>query len=132
VTKAPLITIVDDDASIRAALEELVGSLGWRTCTFPSADSFLRSPLLAETRCLILDVQMPSMSGLELQQHLARLGFDIPIIFITAYPDEAAKSQALKAGAVGFLYKPMDLNERRLVDCLHAALSKRSDPDREP
>jgi FixJ family two-component response regulator len=130
--KAPLIAIVDDDAPVRTALEDLLGSLGWSTCTFSSAESLLHSRFLLEARCLILDVQMPNMSGVELQEHLTRLGLDIPIIFITAYPDEEAKSRALKAGAIEFLYKPKDLNEHRLVHCLHAALNRRGGPAPEP
>jgi FixJ family two-component response regulator len=131
VTKGQLIAIVDDDASVRAALDDLLGSLGWPTRTFPSAESFLHSPFLSETRCLILDVQMPGVTGLELQERLTQLGFDMPIIFITAFPDELSKSRALRAGAVDFLFK-LDLNERRLVDSLHTALSKRFGPPHRP
>jgi FixJ family two-component response regulator len=123
---APLIAIVDDDASIRVALEDLLGSLGWRTCMFASAEAFLNSAVLSEIRCMILDVHMPDMSGIELQEQLIDRRLDIPIIFITAFPDETTKSRALKSGAVEFLYKPIDLNERRLVSCLHKALNKGS------
>jgi FixJ family two-component response regulator len=115
-----LIAIVDDDDSVRTATESIVRSLGQETRTFPSAESFLQSPVL-ETSCLILDVQMPKMNGIQLQEHLLRLGVNIPIIFITAYPDETDKSRALKAGAVGYLHKTFDL-EQRLVDCLNKAL----------
>jgi FixJ family two-component response regulator len=115
-----LIAIVDDDDSVRTAAESIVRSLGQETRTFPSAESFLQSPVL-ETSCLILDVQMPKMNGIQLQEHLLRLGVNIPIIFITAYPDETDKSRALKAGAVGYLHKTFDL-EQRLVDCLNKAL----------
>jgi FixJ family two-component response regulator len=115
-----LIAIVDDDDSVRTAAESIVRSLGQETRTFPSAESFLQSPVL-ETSCLILDVQMPKMNGIQLQEHLLRLGVNIPIIFITAYPDETDKSRALKAGAVGYLHKAFDL-EQRLVDCLNKAL----------
>jgi FixJ family two-component response regulator len=117
-----LIAIVDDDDSVRTATESIVRSLGQETRTFPSAESFLQSPLVLETTsCLILDVQMPKMNGIQLQQHLLRLGVNIPIIFITAYPDETDKSRALKAGAVGYLHKAFDLDQR-LVDCLNKAL----------
>jgi FixJ family two-component response regulator len=115
-----LIAIVDDDDSVRTATESIVRSLGQETRTFPSAESFLQSPFL-ETSCLILDVQMPKMNGIQLQEHLLRLGVNIPIIFITAYPDETDKSRALKAGAVGYLHKTFDLDQR-LVDCLNKAL----------
>jgi FixJ family two-component response regulator len=117
-----LIAIVDDDDSVRTATESIVRSLGQETRTFPSAESFLQSPLVLETTsCLILDVQMPKMNGIQLQEHLLRLGVNIPIIFITAYPDETDKSRALKAGAVGYLHKAFDLDQR-LVDCLNKAL----------
>jgi FixJ family two-component response regulator len=89
-----------------------------------SAESFLQSSSVAETRCLILDVQMPGMSGLELQDHLSRLGSEIPIIFITAYPDESIKARALSGGAICFLHKPIDLRGPRLVDCLYTALDR--------
>jgi len=101
-----------------------VRSLGLATRTFASAEAFLQSSVVAETRCLILDVHMPGMSGLELQDHLSRLGSEIPIIFITAYPDEAIKARALRAGAICFLHKPIDLRGRRLVDCLYTALDR--------
>ena len=124
----PLISIVDDNDLSRAALENLVISLGFSTRTYASAQSFLQSLAIAETRCLILDVQMPQMSGLELQDHLAQTGVKIPIIFVTAYADGTAKARALDAGAVCFLHKSLDLQGRRLADCLHAALSKRDGP----
>ena len=99
-------------------------SLGLATRTFASAEAFLQSSVVAETRCLILDVQMPKMSGLELQDHLSHLGFEIPIIFITAYRDETVKARALNAGAICLLHKPLDLQGGRLVDCLYAALNR--------
>jgi FixJ family two-component response regulator len=124
-TEIPLISIVDDDDLTRAAMEDLVRSLGFSARTFASAKSFLQSSAVAETRCLILDVQMPKMSGVELQDHLSRHGIDIPIIFVTAYPDETTKARALNGGAICFLYKPLDLQGPHLVDCLNAALSRR-------
>ena len=126
--ETPLISIVDDDDWIRGALEALVRSLGLAARTFASAEAFLESSVVAETRCLVLDVQLPDMSGLELQHHLSHLGFDIPIIFITAYPDETVKVRALNGGAICFLHKPVDLQGRRLVDCLHAALDRGKGP----
>jgi FixJ family two-component response regulator len=128
-TKALLIAIVDDDAAFRTAIDELISALGWPTRAFPSAEAFLRSADLQSTQCLILDVQMPHMGGFELQERLVILGFDIPIIFVTAYPDEALRARALEAGAVDLLYKATNLNER-FVDCLHAALNKRPRPPR--
>ena len=109
-------------------METFVRSHGLATRTFASAEAFLQSSVAAETRCLLLDVQLPNMSGVELQQHLSHLGFDIPIIFITAYPDEAVKARALNAGAVCFLQKPVDLQGQRLVDCLWAALDRGNGP----
>ena len=122
-TEIPLISIVDDDDLARASMENLVRSLGFSARTYASAESFLQSASIEETRCLILDVQMPKMTGVELQDHLSDNGFDIPIIFITAYPDETIKARALNAGAICFLHKPLDLHGPRLVDCLYAALS---------
>jgi FixJ family two-component response regulator len=127
-TQLTLISIVDDDDLARAAMGDLVRSLGFSAHTFASAESFLQSASIAETRCLILDVQMPEMSGVDLQDHLSRHGIDIPIIFVTAYPDEATKARALNAGAICFLHKPLDLQGRRIVDCLHAALGRRKGP----
>ena len=124
----PLISIVDDDDTVRRATEGLVRSLGLATRTFESAESFLQSSLVSDTRCLILDVQMPGMSGIELQNHLSYLGFDIPIIFVTAYPDETVKARALHAGAVDFLHKPFELYGQRFVDCLYAALNRHKGP----
>jgi FixJ family two-component response regulator len=126
--ETPLISIVDDDEWIRGALEALVRSLGFATRTFASAEDFLQSHVVGKTRCLILDVQLPKMSGVELQHHLSHLGFEIPIIFITAYRDERVKARALNGGAICFLHKPIDLQGRRLVDCLHAALDRGKGP----
>jgi FixJ family two-component response regulator len=127
-TEIPLISIVDDDDLSRASMEDLVRSLGLSARAFASAGSFLQSTAVAETRCLILDVQMPEMSGIDLQDHLSQRGIDIPIIFITAFPDEATKARALNAGAICFLHKPLDLRGPRLVDCIYAALNGRTGP----
>ena len=122
-TEVPLISIVDDDDLFRAAIEKLVKSLGLAARTFSSAESYLQSSWVNTTRCLIADIQMPKMSGLDLQEHLSYLGYDIPIIFVTAYPDEALRMRAMNAGAVCFLHKPIDLQGQRLADCLQDALS---------
>src|SRR5262249_2659080 len=124
----PLISIVDDDDLSRASMEDLVRSLGFSARTFDSARSFLQSTAVSETRCLILDVQMPEMSGTDLQDYLAQHSIDIPIIFITAFPDEATKARALNAGAICFLHKPLDFHGSRLVDCIYAALNGRKGP----
>jgi FixJ family two-component response regulator len=126
-TEIPLISIVDDHSLMRAAIEDVVRSLGFSARTFASAESFLQSSSIGKTGCLILDVQMSKMSGVDLQEYLSQNGFDIPIIFITAYSDEATKERALKAGAICFLRKPLDLG-RRLIDCLHAALDRDTGP----
>src|ERR1700747_1492338 len=121
-TDIPLISIVDDDDKVRAATESLVRSLGFKTHTFASAESFLQSTSPLETRCLILDVQMPNMSGIELQGRLTELGFEIPIILITAYPDEAVRQRAMDAGAVAFLLKPFNVYGQRFIDCIFEIL----------
>jgi FixJ family two-component response regulator len=106
--EVPVISIVDDDDLFRAAIERLVKSLGLSAGTFASAESHLQSSWLKNTHCLIADVQMSNMSGLELQERLSHFGFDIPIIFITAYPNDAVRTKAMNAGAVCFLHKPLD------------------------
>jgi FixJ family two-component response regulator len=118
--KTPTIAIVDDDSSIRLATESLVRSLGFVARTFASAYELLQSPDLYETACAIVDVQMPGMSGVELQRVLSERGYQIPLIFITAFPEERVRDGVLKAGAVCFLSKPFD--GRIMVDCLHTAL----------
>jgi FixJ family two-component response regulator len=121
--KTPLISIVDDDSVVREAIESLVTSLGFLTCTFPSAEAFLQSPLVVETSCLISDVQMPDISGVELQGRLGDLGLSIPTIFITAYPDDAVRTQVIATGAVCFLHKPFEAQS--LIECIDNALSGR-------
>jgi FixJ family two-component response regulator len=116
----PVISIVDDDRSVRAATYNLVRSLGYTVHTFASAEEFLRSPHLKDTSCVIADVQMPAMSGVELQSHLLAKGRRVPFIFITAFAVESARRQALKAGATCFLTKPFD--GEALIKCLDAAL----------
>ena len=119
---------MDDDDLFRSAIEKLVKSMGLAARSFSSAESYLQSSWVKKTACLIADIQMPNMSGLELQEHLSHLGFDIPFIFITAYPDDAVRTKAMNAGAVCFLYKPADLQGRRLADCLKDALSRIKHP----
>jgi FixJ family two-component response regulator len=126
VTDKPLIVIVDDDDVFRAALENLVRSLGWGAQAFASPEAYLQSSLMNQTSCLIADMQMPKMNGLELHERLSTSGFDIPVIFITAYPEETVRARALNAGAVCFLHKPLDLQGRRLAECVEKALRRRS------
>jgi FixJ family two-component response regulator len=102
----------------------LVKSLGLTARTFASAESYLQSSWVKETDCVIADIQMPNINGLELQERLSHLGFDIPIIFITAYPNDAVRTKAMNAGAVCFLHKALDLQGSRMADCLQAALSR--------
>lgn len=117
------ISIVDDDRWARDGVRQLVESLGYQAFAFESAEQFLGSDLLDKTACLITDIQMPGLSGLDLQRELDGRGYHIPIIFITAYPDEQRRMHALSAGAVGFLTKPFE--ERSLIDCLTAAVTAR-------
>ena len=107
-THTPMISIIDDDESIRLATESLIRSLGFVAFTFESAEDFLRSPQVEVTSCLISDIQMPGMTGIELQDHLIAHGYRIPIIFITAFPEERIRKRAQDAGAVGFFSKPFD------------------------
>ena len=95
-----LISVVDDDESIRRTTTFLIESFGFRAAAFESAENFLKSGRLHDTSCLIVDVQMPGMNGLELQSELAAAGYGIPIIFITAYDNKVARQQAMQAGAV--------------------------------
>jgi FixJ family two-component response regulator len=115
-----MIAIVDDDEFVRGALEDLIASFGHRVRTYDSAVQFLASSEVAETSCLITDVQMPGMSGLDLQQHLLASGSNTPIIFLTAFPQERAKALALDRGALAFLHKPF--NEPDLISCIDRAL----------
>ena len=109
VSKSRIVSIVDDDASVRAAMESLVRSLGFVAFAFESADDFLRVARVDDSACLITDVQMPGMSGLALQDRLIAQGRRIPIIFITAFPEETSRSRAEAAGALAFLEKPFRL-----------------------
>jgi FixJ family two-component response regulator len=117
---ASLISIVDDDEAIRDATEALLRSLGYRAVTFASAEEFLQSDSLGNTECLITDVQMPGLSGVDLQHWLIARGVKIPTIFITAFPEDGARSRAMKAGAVGYLGKPF--SEDSLLKCLDSAV----------
>src|SRR5262249_49631856 len=111
VSSISIISIVDDDESIRDVISSLIKSSGLTARAFVSAEDFLQSPHLSETSCLICDVQMPNMNGIELQRVLIAQGHRIPIIFIAAFPDEEVEAQAMKAGAICFLSKPFDAHE---------------------
>lgn len=101
------VSIVDDDPGICLALKGLMRSAGLSAEAFPSAEAFLESGKLAQTACLVLDMQLPKMSGLELQRHLTAIGARVPIIFITAHDQEQAQSEAIQSGAIAFLAKPL-------------------------
>jgi len=118
-----VISLIDDDAFVRRATENLLLSLGFEVATFESAEAFLESGRIDDTSCLIVDVQMPGMTGLDLQQRLIDLGKRVPTIFITAFWSEHARTHAIEAGAVGFLGKPF--GEESLIECLSRALDGR-------
>jgi FixJ family two-component response regulator len=115
-----LISVVDDDESIRRTTTLLIESFGFRTAAFESAEGFLKSGQLNDTSCLIVDVQMPGMNGLQLQSHLAAAGSGIPIIFITAYDDKESRQRAMQAGAVAFLGKPF--SDEQLLQTIRSTL----------
>jgi FixJ family two-component response regulator len=126
--RVPLIAIVDDDESLRSSLENLIRSFGFRARGFPSAEAFLGCQQAPETACLILDVRMPGMNGLDLQSHMVRGSWKVPIVFITSHADDDAHARALKAGAVAFLYKPC--REEDLVNAIGAALGHSRDHEK--
>ena len=116
----PVIAIVDDNDSFRRATMSFIRSLGYAVVQFASAEAFLKSGRLHETDCLISDVHMPDMNGVELQGKLIAQGYHLPIIFVTAFPEIKARAQALAAGAIGFLAKPF--NDEMLIACLNKAI----------
>jgi FixJ family two-component response regulator len=119
----PLVSVVDDDESIRESLQSLIRSVGFAAEVFASAEEFQHSEYPLETDCLILDVRMPGMDGPELQRQLAAGHYQIPIIFITAHGTEAGRSQALESGAVDYLIKPF--SEEEVLSAVHTALSSK-------
>lgn len=120
-TERPLLSVVDDDEMLRESLPELLREFGFAARAFSSGQEFLASDYVDHTRCLILDVAMPGMSGLDLQAELQRRGQAIPIIFITAQKDEDIRKQAFRQGAVEFLEKPF--SDSALLDAVNAALA---------
>ena len=119
--KKLLVSVVEDDRFFRESMERLMRSLGYTVEAFPSAADFLASPRLGETACLIADIHMPGMTGLELYRHLVGAGHAIPTILVTAYPNDADRACALNDGVACYLRKPVD--EQRLKQCLRAALT---------
>jgi FixJ family two-component response regulator len=125
--KRRLISIVENDQPFRDSMRKLVTLLGYTVETFPSAADFLGSPLLPETACLVSDVQMPGMTGIELHKHLIDAGYAIPTILVTAYPDEAVRDRALNCGVVCYLGKPVD--DEHLERCLRLAIYDSRPPE---
>jgi FixJ family two-component response regulator len=123
-TTVPTIAIIDDDDSIRTGLHFLLTSLGYSAYTFGSAADFLQSEQLYNASCVITDVRMPVMSGIQLQAHLRSTGYKVPFIFITAVPEESVRRQAFNDGAIGFLNKPVD--DQALVACLDTVIQRPS------
>jgi FixJ family two-component response regulator len=122
VSQNTLISIIDDDEAVRAATENLVRSLGFVASTFASAEEFLNSSRLEETSCVITDVHMPGMTGVELQSYLLAHGHNLPMIFITAFPEDRTRERVRAAGAVGFLSKPFDGGA--MIQCIDKALGR--------
>lgn len=120
---SPLISVVEDDDSVRESLRRLIRSVGYAIQAFSTAEQFLNSDQLRQTRCLILDMKLPGMDGLELQRQLIANRFEIPIIFITAHGDDAARVRALRNGALEYLFKPF--SEEALLDAIHMSLTAR-------
>ena len=121
--KTNLVSVVDDDESIRRTMTLLIQSFGFQAAVFDSAETLLKSHRLHETSCLIVDVHMPRMNGLQLQRHLAASGYKIPIIFITAYDSKESRQQAMQSGAVAFLSKPF--NDELLLETIRTAVGDR-------
>ena len=115
-----LVSVVDDDESVRESLPDLLNELGFAAQAFASAEEFLASAYVQQTRCLVLDIAMPGMSGPDLQRELARRHESIPIVFITAHRDEAMRPRMLEQGAVECLFKPF--SDTALLDALNTAL----------
>jgi FixJ family two-component response regulator len=125
--KGQLVSVVEDDRFFRESMRRLMRSLGFAVEAFSSVADFLASLRLVETACLIADVHMPAMSGVELHRHLIKLGHAIPTILITAYPNDVDRARALSDGVVCYLRKPID--ENHLIRCLRAALPSAEAPD---
>ena len=119
-TSRSLVSVVDDDESVRESLPDLIRQFGFAVQAFSSAEEFLASDCVRQTRCLVLDVAMPGMSGPDLQSELTRRGQEIPIVFITAHGGEAVRPRLLEQGAVECLFKPF--SDTALLEALHAAL----------
>src|SRR5271165_334717 len=124
--KRKLISLVEDDEPFRESMQKLMGTLGYTVEAFPSAAKFLGSPTLANTDCLVTDVNMPGMTGLELHRHLVDAGYAIPTILVTAYPDEVVRDRVMNDGVVCYLSKPVD--DGHLERCLRSAVQQGTPP----
>jgi len=120
VSELPIIAVIDDDAAMRDALQDLIGSLGYRSLEFASAEDFLRFAGRKGVACMIVDVKMPGLSGIELQKRLNKEGVQPPMIFMTSYHDERTRLKAMAGGAHSFLGKPVDV--QILIETLNSAL----------
>ena len=125
--KRKLISLVEDDEPFRESMRKLMRALGYTVEAFPSAAKFLASPILADTDCLVTDVNMPGMTGVELHRHLVDEGYAIPTILVTAYPDEVDRNRAFNDGVVCYLCKPVD--DYHLERCLRLALKSSKPPE---
>ena len=125
---SPLIHIVDDDPSVVIALRRLLHSWGMQVRTFASGEEFLSALSRShDVDCSVIDIQMPGMTGLEVQERMNRAGMDVPVIFITAFTEEGIEEEAMSAGAVGFLRKPF--TDEALVELIRIAVKRRRKPD---
>jgi len=118
-----VISVVDDDAYVRVAAENLLSSHGYLVQTFASAEEFLQSSHLQNSSCVVADVQMPGISGLDLLTHMRTAGYSTPFVFLTAFPEDSVRDRALKSGAIGFLAKPFAAPA--LIDCIETAVRQR-------
>ena len=122
-SKPARISIIDDDDSVREAVENLIRSLGYDTETFASAEDYLNRGSVSETQCLMTDVHMPGMTGIELQKRLIHAGHRIPVIFMSGFSEEAVRAEAMQNGAIGFLSKPIRVED--LFLCLRTVFGRR-------
>jgi FixJ family two-component response regulator len=126
-SKSLLVSVVEDDGSFRESMSMLLCSFGYSVEVFASAVDFLASPRISDTACLIADVNMPEMTGIELYQRLVDTGLAIPTILVTAYPNDVDRARALNDGVVGYLRKPVD--DQHLIGCVRAALASHGPPE---
>jgi FixJ family two-component response regulator len=129
-SKQSMISVVDDDQSFRDSMRRLLKSLGYAVTVFPSAAEFLASPKLADTACLVADVHMPAVTGIELYKQLIETGHAIPTILVTAYPDDGVQERMLSLGVECYLSKPLE--ETHLISCLSSVFARGRAPRKAP